>query len=162
MNRDTTNHPLLRLRRLGALLVLATALPVAAHGPGAAGGNAGDWHAQMDKHMQAMQTLHERYAAAKTPEERQSLWEQQHRHMHDAMREMGGIGPGAGVGHGPAGRGMGPGMHMGAAPGTGGAGSAASHEARIRALETRMSMMQTLMQQMVQRGAPAAADAAKR
>jgi hypothetical protein len=97
--------------------------------------------AHMDRHMQAMQTMHEKMVAVKTPEERQALMAEHMQLMQQGMammKGMGGKGPMAGM---PSGAGMG--------------GNMAD---RQQTLEKRMDMMESMMQMMMDR-LPAGAQA---
>lgn len=86
--------------------------------------------------MKAMQQMHERMLAAKTPEERNALMAEQMTLMHGGMNMMGGMGMGMGMGR----------MGAGAAP-----GKPADMGARQGMLEQRMDMMQSMMQMMMDR-----------
>jgi hypothetical protein len=77
--------------------------------------------------MKAMQAMHDKMMAAKTPEERNALMAEQMKVMHDGMGMMGRMGPGA----------------MGAKPG--------DMAARQGMMEQRMDMMQSMMQMMIDR-----------
>ena len=95
---------------------------------------------QWNKQMKAMEEMHAKMLAAKTPEERQALMADHMRVMRDGMAMMGQVGSGKG---GAAMDGMG----MGAMHG--------NHDMMSR----RMDMMQLMMQMMMDResaGAPAA------
>ena len=83
--------------------------------------------------MKAMQAMHDKMMAAKTPEERNALMAEQMKLMHDGMGMMGRMGPGA----------------MAGKPGDMGA--------RQGMMEQRMDMMQSMMQMMMDRMAPAPA-----
>ncbi len=83
--------------------------------------------------MKAMQAMHDKMMAAKTPEERNALMTEQMKLMQDGMGMMGRMGPGA----------------MGGMPG--------DMEARQGMMEQRMDMMQSMMQMMMDRTAPAPA-----
>jgi hypothetical protein len=83
--------------------------------------------------MKAMQAMHDRMLAAKTPEERNALMAEQMRLMQGGMGMMGRMGPGAMAGK--------PGDMAG----------------RQGMMEQRMDMMQSMMQMMIDRTAPAAA-----
>ena len=85
--------------------------------------------------MKAMQTMHDRMLAAKTPEERNALMAEQMKLMQSGMGMMGRMGPGA----------------MAGKPG--------DMAARQGRMEQRMDMMQSMMQMMMDR--TAAAPAAK-
>ena len=83
--------------------------------------------------MKAMQQMHEKMLAAKTPAERNALMAEQMKLMQNGMNMMGGMG------------GMG-GMGAGAAP-----GKPADMAARQARMEQRMDMMQSMMQMMMDR-----------
>ena len=83
--------------------------------------------------MKAMQAMHDKMMAAKTPEERNALMTEQMKLMQDGMGMMGRMGPGA----------------MGGMPG--------DMAARQGMMEQRMDMMQSMMQMMMDRTAPAPA-----
>ena len=86
-----------------------------------------------EEQMKAMQAMHDRMMAAKTPEERNSLMTEQMKLMHGGMGMMGGMGPGS----------------MAGKPG--------DMAARQGMMEQRMDMMQSMMQMMMDRMAPAPA-----
>ncbi len=75
--------------------------------------------------MKAMRDMHDKMAAARTPEERNALMAEQMKLMQDGMRMMGGMGPGS---------------MMGSKPG--------DMVARQGMLEQRMDMMQMMMDRM--------------
>jgi hypothetical protein len=77
--------------------------------------------------MKAMQQMHEKMLAAKTPAERNALMAEQMKLMQNGMHMMGGIGAGA-------------------AP-----GKPADMAARQAMMEQRMDMMQSMMQMMMDR-----------
>ena len=83
--------------------------------------------------MKAMQAMHDKMMAAKTPEERNALMTEQMKLMQSSMGMMGRMGQGA----------------M--------AGKPADTAARQGMMEQRMDMMQSMMQMMVDRMAPAPA-----
>jgi hypothetical protein len=83
-------------------------------------------HTGMEMQVQAMQGMHEKMKAAKTPEERQLLMQEQMRLMHG-------------------------GMDMLAAPGAAGGGMGDGHH---EAMEARMKMMESMMQMMMDRMDP--------
>jgi hypothetical protein len=97
--------------------------------PGAMGmrGMASPDMARMESQMKAMQQMHDKMAAAKTPEERNALMAEHMKTMQDGMNMMNGM----------SGGGMG-GMQ----------GDAAT---RQRMMEMRMDMMQSMMQMMMDR-----------
>ncbi len=78
--------------------------------------------AMMDKHMKAMQAMHEKMASAKTPAEREALMAEHMKLMQEGMSMMGGMAPGK-------------------AP--------ANAAARQQMMEKRMDMMQSMMQMMM-------------
>ena len=78
--------------------------------------------------MKAMQQMHEKMLAAKTPAERNALMAEQMKLMQNGMNMMGGMG----------------GMGAGTAP-----GKPADMAARQGMLEQRMDMMQSMMQMMM-------------
>jgi hypothetical protein len=80
--------------------------------------------------MKAMQQMHEKMVAAKTPAERNALMAEQMKLMQNGMNMMGGMG----------------GMGAGTAP-----GKPADMTARQGMLEQRMDMMQSMMQMMMDR-----------
>ena len=84
-------------------------------------------------HMKAMQQMHEKMLAAKTPAERDALMAEQMQLMQSGMNMMGGMG------------GMG-GMGAGTAP-----GKPADMATRQGMMEQRMDMMQSMMQMMMDR-----------
>ena len=104
---------------------------------------------QMDDYMKAMQILHEKFLASKTPEERNALMPEHMKAMQDAMATL--ETPPAAGGNGAAGGMSGMGM-------MGGADKAAmmdkmSHGmmAKHKMMEKRMDMMQSMMQMMMDR-----------
>ncbi|MFO1263973.1 MAG: hypothetical protein U1E84_11640 [Rhodoferax sp.] len=105
---------------------------------------------QMDAKMKAMQDMHEKFMAAKTPEERMALMPEQMKTMQEAMTMMEGMRSG-GMGMGMMGDKGGMGM-MGSA-GKGGMmdkmpmGMSPMHQM----MEKRMDMMQSMMQMMMDR-----------
>ena len=80
--------------------------------------------AMMDKHMKAMQAMHEKMASAETPAEREALMAEHMKLMQEGMSMMGGMAPGK-------------------AP--------ANAAARQQMMEKRMDMMQSMMQMMIDR-----------
>jgi hypothetical protein len=86
--------------------------------------------------MKAMQQMHDKMMAAKTPEERTALMADQMKLMQGSMNMMGGMG----------GMGGKAGMGAGAA-----AGKPADMAARQGMMEQRMDMMQSMMQMMMDR-----------
>ena len=83
--------------------------------------------------MKAMQAMHDKMMAAKTPEERNALMPEHMKLMQSGMGMMGRMGPGA----------------MAGKPG--------DMAARQGMMEQRMDMMQSMMQMMMDRTAPAPA-----
>ncbi|ODV12964.1 MAG: hypothetical protein ABT20_03055 [Rubrivivax sp. SCN 70-15] len=98
--------------------------------------------------MKAMQAMHDKMLAAKTPEERNALMAEQLKLMQDGMAMMGRMGGGMGMGGGAM---MG-GNRPGAAPTQPG-----DMAARQGMMEQRMDMMQSMMQMMMDRVTPAPA-----
>ena len=92
-----------------------------------------DHLAHMDTQTKAMQTMHEKMMAAKTPEERNSMMAEHMKSMQDGMKIMEGMAkPGmAGM------KGMG--------------GMSAEMSAHHAMMEKRMTMMQTMMKMMMDR-----------
>ena len=91
--------------------------------------------------MKAMQEMHDKMMAAKTPEERQALMADHMKSMQDGMEMMKGMGGMAGMGA------MG---SMGGAMGDG-KGMPAEMAKRHQMMEGRMEMMQMMMEMMMQR-----------
>ena len=123
--------------------VLSIALIVAAFGAGAQTATAdqpaaepaapaakpaspADQRAAMEKQMKAMREMHEKWANAKTAQERQALRAEHMKTMQEGMNLMGGMGA-------MAGRQTMPG----------------DMRERHRTMETRMDMMQSMMQMMM-------------
>ena len=103
-------------------------------GTGAGMGMSGTGTAAMPGYadqMKAMQSMHDKMVAAKTPEERNALMAEQMKLMQSSMGMMGRMGAGAMAGK--------PGDMAG----------------RQSMMEQRMDMMQSMMQMMVDRVAPA-------
>ena len=98
---------------------------------------AADRMAGMDAHMKAMQAMHDKMAAARTPEERQALMAEHMKLMQEGMAMMGGMGPGMGMGAMSGGKGK--------------PGGAMSPQMRQQMVEKRMDMMQSMMQMMMDR-----------
>jgi len=119
----------------------AAAVQLAQNQPGDATPAMAKAPAGMAAQMKAMQAMHEKMMAAKTPEEHNALMTEQMELMQDGMSMMNGMGPGAGMG-----RGMGAGSGMGM--GTGTPGDMAARQAMM---EQRMDMMQAMMQMMMDR-----------
>ena len=87
--------------------------------------------AAMDRHMRAMQAMHEKMAAAKTPQERQALMAEHMKTMQDGMRMM-------------------KSMHGQMASGNPPAGMAGMQHDPLM-MEKRMDMMESMMQMMMDR-----------
>lgn len=88
-------------------------------------------------HMKAMQQMHDKMMATKTPEERNALMAEQMRLMQGGMNMMGRMG----------GKGM-----MGGGMGTGATADTPADMAERQAMmEQRMDMMQSMMQTMIDR-----------
>ena len=96
--------------------------------------------------MKAMQAMHDKVMAAKTPEERNALMAEQMKLMQNGMAMMGRMDGGMGMGGGA----MPGGNRPGAAPAQ--PGEMAS---RQKMMEQRMDMMQSMMQMMMDRMMPA-------
>ena len=92
---------------------------------------------QMDDYMKAMQILHEKFLASKTPEERNALMPEHMKAMQDAMAAMQGMG-GMGMMGGKE-----KGMMMDKMP--------ADMMGMHQMMEKRMDMMQSMMQMMMDR-----------
>ncbi|WP_404302326.1 hypothetical protein [Alicycliphilus denitrificans] len=116
----------------GSTLPASTQMKAAAK-PTGAGQMAG--MAKMDEHMKAMQAMHEKMMAAKTPEERQALMDEHMKLMQDGMGMMQQMGAGM--------QGMG-GMQ-------GGKGMPTNMAERHQMMEKRMQMMESMMQMMLDR-----------
>ena len=95
--------------------------------------------------MKAMQAMHEKMLAAKTPEERNALMASQMALMQKGMNMMGGAG---GMGA------MGGSGHMGGATATGQPAKPSDMAARQGMMEQHMEMMQSMMQMMMDRMPP--------
>jgi hypothetical protein len=117
-----------------ALATLAAIGVQAQPGPAAraASGPRMPMQADMDKQMKAMQEMHEKMAAAKTPGERQALMSEHMKVMREGMSMMGRMGGMGGMG------GMGP---------RDGAGGPGMHE-RMRMMEHMMQMMMDRLEAM--------------
>lgn len=79
--------------------------------------------AMMDKHMKAMQSMHDKMANTKTPAEREALMAEHMKLMQEGMSMMGDMAP----------------------------GKAPNAAARQQMMEKRMDMMQSMMQMMMDR-----------
>ena len=121
----------------------AVATPPNAMGPGQTANMAG-----MEQHMQAMRAMHDRMAAASTPEERQALMAEHMKLMQDGMSMMKQMGAGMQAMGGQAG--MGPTGGMAA-----GKGMPAGLAERHQLMEKRMEMMESMLQMMLDRLPPA-------
>lgn len=108
--------------------------------------SAKDKMSQMDDYIKAMQILHQKFLASKTPEERNALMPEHMKAMQDAMAAMQGMGGKGGMGM------MGgneKGMMMDKMP--------SDMMGMHQMMEKRMDMMQSMMQMMMDRmQAPAA------
>jgi hypothetical protein len=92
--------------------------------------------AGMDQHMKAMQSMHEKMAAAKTPEERRALMAEHQKLMQDGMAMMKSMGSGmSGMGGMQGGKGMDGGM-------------AACQQMMAKRMEMMESMLQMMMDRM--------------
>ena len=91
---------------------------------------------KMDAQMKKMREMHEKMAAAKTPEERSKLMAEHMKTMQDGMQMMGGMGGMSGAGMGDM-KGM-PGMSS---------DTGAHHQM----MDKRMTMMESMMQMMMDR-----------
>lgn len=80
--------------------------------------------AMMDKHMKAMQAMHEKMTSAKAPAEREALTAEHTKLMQEGMSMMGGMAPGKVPGNATT---------------------------RQQMMEKRMDMMQSMMQMMMDR-----------
>jgi preprotein translocase subunit SecA len=90
--------------------------------------------AWMQEHMKAMQAMHEKMAAAGTPQERQALMAEHMRLMQEGMSMMAALAPAMGMATMP--------------------GGPPTLETRQQSMEMRMDMMQSMMQMMLDRMAP--------
>ena len=97
--------------------------------PGQMGKMAAMDMSKMDAQMKKMREMHEKMAAAKTPEERNKLMAEHMKTMQDGMQMMGGMG-------GMAGTGMGDTKDM---------------PAHHQMMDKRMAMMESMMQMMMDR-----------
>lgn len=96
--------------------------------------------AGMDRHMKAMQAMHEKMMAAKTPAERQALMGEHMKLMQDGMAMMKSMGGMSGMGAMQGGKGM-----------------EADMGARQQMMEKRMDMMESMMQMMMMDRMPSGA-----
>lgn len=97
-----------------------------------------DKMASMDKHMKEMLVMHEKMAAAKTPDERQALMAEHMKVMQDGMGMMKQMGGAAGKGSTQGDKGMN-----------------ATMLDRQQMLEKRMEIMESMIQMMIDRTLPA-------
>ena len=106
----------------------------------------------MDSHLQAMQAMHEKMTAARTPQERQALMDEHLKVMREAMGAMQGMSgmPGGMQGMG----GMGAMQGQAAAMGSG-MGMPPAMMQHHQVMEKRMDMMTSMMQMMMDRLPPA-------
>lgn len=107
---------------------------------------------QMDAKMKAMQEMHQKFMAAKTPEERMALMPENMKAMQDAMSMMddmrgGGMGMGMGMMGDKGGMGMMGGTENASMMGKMPMDMMAKHQM----MEKRMDMMQSMMQMMMDR-----------
>ena len=129
-------------------VLVATAGLALAQGPASpptAGRNAPTIE-QMNAQMQRMQSLHDQWAAAKTPQERQQLMSAHRQAMQEGMAMMAPMMGSGGMGGRQGMMGAGPGM--GGGPGKGGA-MAPGGGPSMEMLERRLDMMQMMMQMMM-------------
>ena len=123
----------LALAAAGALVACNTAPAMPMGAASASSMATSDNMAKMEAQTKAMQGMHEKMMAAKTPEERGRLMAEHMKTMQDGMKMMDGTG-GAGMGDMKGMQGM-----------TGEMG------ARHQMMEKRMEMMQTMMKMMMDR-----------
>ena len=124
----------LAIATIGAPAWAADADPHQAHPPGVAASapaaNSIPGKARMESQMKAMQEMHAKMMAAKTPAERDALMAEHMKIMQDGMTMMNGMSPGA----------------------MGGTGAMKGDmAARHQAMEARVKMMQATMQMMMDR-----------
>lgn len=110
------------------------------HPANSASASAGDM-AKMDTQMQAMRDIHEKMAAAKTPDERQALMAEHMKTMQDGMSMMNGMAAGGG----------GMACMDDKKGGNKKAKMKGEMHARHQMMEKRMEMMQSMMQMMMDR-----------
>ena len=110
---------------------------------------------QMDAKMKAMQEMHQKFMAAKTPEERMALMPENMKAMQDAMTMMDDMRSG-GMGMGMMGEKGGMGMMGGADKGSMMDKMPMEMMAKHQMMEKRMDMMQMMMQMMMDTQQPAA------
>jgi len=103
---------------------------------------------QMNAQMQRMQSLHEQWAAAKTPQERQQLMSAHRQAMQEGMAMMAPMMGSAGMGGRQGMMGAGPGS-MGGGQGKGGAMAPGGAGPSMEMMERRLDMMQMMMQMMM-------------
>lgn len=112
-----------------------------------------------ERQLKAMQDMHQRMQAARTPAERAALMDEHMKLMQSGMAMMGQLRGGPGDSPPRAGMGAGPGMGMGprggdAAPGAPPAGPGMQGMMGMhQRMEHRMAMMEQMMQMMVDREA---------
>ena len=116
----------------------AAAVQVAQANPGspAMGMHAGAPPPAYGEQMRAMQEMHEKMLAARTPEERNALMAAQMKLMQSGMNMMGGMGGMGGTGHEGGGAMM---------------GKPGDDAARQGMLDQRMDMMESMLQMMMDR-----------
>ncbi len=105
----------------------------------------GDIQARFKKMQEQMEKIRQ----AKDPNERQKLWEEHWKTMHEGMGMMGMM-----MGRGPGGGGMMGGPMMGGPKGGPGMGPEAMQQ-RQEMMEKRMDMMQMMMEHMMEQQNPA-------
>ena len=113
-------------------------------------GKPGPDMASMDTQMKAMQAMHDKMMAAKTPEERNALMGEHLKTMQDSMRMMNGTADGMGGMMGDKMGGMKGDMKGGLKGGMKG-GLKGGMAARQQMMEKRLDMMQAMMQMMTDR-----------
>ena len=133
---------------VGTFVLLAAGMPMAqdAKGPAphhdatatqsGASTNMSGQMGQMDEHMKKMQALHDRMMSATTPEERQSVMDEQRKEMQAGMAMMNQM-QGGGMKGGMGAAMMGP------------KGKPADANAQMQMMQKRMDMMQMMMQTMM-------------
>jgi len=134
---------------VGTVVLLAAGMPLAqnakagASNPNAAAiqsgssMNMGSQMGQMDDRMTKMQALHDKMTSATTPEERQTVMDEQRKEMHASMAMMSPMMQGGAM-MGGAGTGM-----------TGQKGGPADADAQMQMMQKRMDMVQVMMQTMM-------------
>ncbi|GAB4087938.1 hypothetical protein [Hydrogenophaga soli] len=116
----------------------ATSAPQPAPKPAAMDKGTMEKMGQMDAQMKAMREMHQKFMAAKTPEERMALMPEAMKSMQDAMSVMDGMRGGMGMKGGAD-----KGSMMGKMP--------MDMMAHHQMMEKRMDMMQSMMQMMMDR-----------